>query len=80
MKTITKEDIKNLRTDFDKYTETAEQYQFPMLAMVDIPFRKTIERIENGTYNIEENQKDLRAMFRCVLRVIGKDFSEYVEE
>ena len=80
MKTITKEDIAELRKDFDKYTETAEQYEFLKLMIIDIKFKKTEEAIENGTCDVKENQKELRAMFRVILKTIGKDFSEYVEE
>lgn len=80
MKVITYDDIKKLREKFDNYTKTAEQHEFPKLLMIDIPFRKTIERIEKNDYNIEENQKDLRAMFRVILKVIGEDNSEYKDE
>ena len=80
MKVITKKDIEDLRKQFDKYTARAEQYEFPMLMLVDLKFKGTEKAIKSGKYNIEENQKDLRAMFRVVLGTMHKDFKEYEEE
>lgn len=79
MKQIKEEDIVELRKEFDNYTKTAEQHEYVILAMVDVNFRKTQELIKKGSYKIEDNQKDLRAMFRVVKKVMHKDFSDYVE-
>jgi hypothetical protein len=76
---ITNDDVKQLRKDFDNYVKTAEQYQFVVLMMIDIKFEQTEKEIASGEFNIEENQPELRAMFRCILKVMGKDYSEYEE-
>ena len=54
MKEITVQDCLELKNKFDQYCQTAEQHEFPMLA--------------------------IRAMFRVVLKLIGQDFSEYIEK
>lgn len=78
MKTVTIEDCERLRDAFHDYAETAEQHEFPMLALVDIKLQKTIERYrEAGEIT---NQQEARTMCRVILRVIGKDYSEYEEE
>ena len=77
-KTITVQDCLVLQDRFSKYTESAEQHQFPMLFMIDIMMQKTVDKIlKQGSV---QNQKDTRAMFRSVLRVIGEDYSEYEEQ
>lgn len=73
MKEVTMDDYKQLRKDFEEYTDRAEQHEFPMLFMLDVKMQNTAENFE------KYSQKDLRAMFRVVLKVIGKDFSEYKE-
>lgn len=77
MKEITIADCQQLRERFLKYCDSAEQHQFPMLAMIHIRMNATIEALEKA--GKVENQKDIRAMFRVVLKVIGEDFSEYEE-
>ena len=77
MKTITIEDCKELYNEFNRYADNAEQYEFPMLVMVDLKLRQTIEQYELDGI---EDQKEARAMFRVVLKIIGKDYSEYEEE
>lgn len=77
MKEITVQDCVSLQEKFTRYTETAEQHQFPLLFMIDIRLRASVEAVvKTGRV---ENQKEARAMFRVVLRVIGEDFSEYEE-
>lgn len=76
MKEITVEDCIKLKEDFDNYTKTAEQYEFAHLAMIQLKLDVDIEKIKNEGV---KDQKDTRAMFRVVLRAIGKDFSEYEE-
>lgn len=78
MKQITVEDCVNLEEQFDAYCETAEQREFPMLFMVEQRLKLTVQHIQS--VGKVENQHDIRAMFRVVLNMIGKDFSEYVEE
>ena len=75
---ITVQDCEELYTRFKKYTETAEQPEFPRLAMVNFMLDKTMSRLRM-TGKVED-QKDARAMFRVVLTVIGGDKSEYEED
>lgn len=77
-KEITLRDCLDLKTEFDKYCETAEQHQFPILAMVNIRMDNTLAGLKQR--GRVENQKDIRAMFRVVLKIMGRDFSEYVEQ
>jgi hypothetical protein len=70
---ITKEDVIALREEFIKYTETAEQHEFPKLAFINLKLDYTIKAFER----ISDNDKEKNTMFRIVYRVIGKDFSEY---
>lgn len=78
MKAITVQDCEDLKQKFDKYCETAEQHQFPLLLMINLKMDATMEHIKEA--GKVENQKDIRAMFRVVLRVIGEDPTEYKEE
>ena len=74
---ITVGDCENLYQRFMKYTETAEQHEFPLLAMINLKLDATMKRVrETGAV---WSQKDARAMFRVVLRVIGGDASAYEE-
>ena len=78
-KEITVQDCDELFAQFMKYTETAEQHEFPKLLMIHTKLQKTMGDIhEAGKLTID--QSEVRAMFRVVLGVIGKDFSEYEEE
>ena len=77
MKTITIEDCKELHNEFNRYAENAEQHEFPILIIVDLKLRHTIEKYEDA--GCIEDQKEARAMFRVVLKIIGKDYSEYEE-
>ncbi|MBR5862168.1 MAG: hypothetical protein IKZ08_02450 [Bacteroidales bacterium] len=77
-KVITVQDCTDLYAQFMKYTETAEQHEFPRLAMVHMMLNRTIAHL--NAVGTVENQKDARAMFRVVLKTIGKDASEYEEE
>lgn len=74
---ITVDDCEKLYAQFLAYTETAEQHEFPLLAVLNIALDATMELIrEHGQI---WNQKEARAMFRTVLRVIGGDYSKYME-
>lgn len=77
MKEITLEDVRELRRRFDAYTETAEPQEFPLLLMIDIKFTATLKQYEET--GVIDDQKEARAMFRVVLRIIGGDPSEYAE-
>lgn len=74
MKTITMTDCKELYNRFIKYTETAEQYEFARLAMINIMLDTTMAR-----WNDPVDQKEARAMFRVVLGAIGEDITPYKE-
>ena len=78
MKEITVQDCMELKEKFDRYCETAEQYQFPMLMMIGMKLNATINNIMAA--GVVENQKDKRAMFRVILKIIGEDATEYQEE
>ena len=72
MKTnITKEDAIRLREELRQYADTAEQYEFPLLAMIHYKLVHCINDFD--TMSIEEKN----SMFRTVYKVIGKDYSEY---
>lgn len=74
MKTnITKEDVLALREELLQYAEKAEQHEFPKILLVHVNIDKTIGQFE------KYSMKELNAMFRCVYKVIGKDYSEYKE-
>ena len=78
MKTITVQDCEELKQKFDKYCETAEQHEFGKLLIVGLPLDKTMAQIRDA--GEVADQKDIRAMFRVVLRTIGEDSTEYQEE
>lgn len=78
MKIITVQDCEELKQKFDKYCETAEQHEFPILAIINMKMDATMEHIRDA--GEVTNQKDIRAMFRVVLRAIGEDPTEYEEE
>ena len=77
MKTITVEDCRNLRERFMEFANKQEQHAFPFLAMTNLRIDTTLEAIEKD--GEVKNQKDINAMFRVVLRVMGEDYSAYKE-
>lgn len=77
IKEITLEDVKNLRKQFEKYTQTAEQCEFPLLVTIDMRMQSTMEAYEKA--GKVTDQQDARAMFRVVLQVIGGDYEQYVD-
>ena len=79
MKEISIEDILELKEKFDKYLITAEQHEFVILAMIDLKLNNTIKTIQSNNNEIKD-QKEARAMFRTILKVMGKDYSEYEEK
>jgi hypothetical protein len=76
-KEITIQDCEWLDGMFLKYTETAEQYEFPRLAMVHFKLKKTMAEIRAS--GVIKDQSEARAMFRVVLKTIGQDASEFEE-
>ena len=77
MKTITIEDCRNLKNKFELYCETAEQYEFVLLVILQTKLDKTLETIEKD--GEIKDQKEIRAMFRTILRIIGENVDDYVE-
>ena len=75
MKEITHNDILQLRHSFKEYCNTAEQHQFPILLMIDINMQRTLRYYQNPNRAID--QGNMNAMFRAVLKVMGKDYSAY---
>ena len=77
MKTITIEDCRNLKNKFERYCETAEQYEFVLLVILQTKLDKTLETIEKD--GEIKDQKEIRAMFRTILRIIGENGDDYAE-
>ena len=77
MKTITIEDCRNLKNKFEQYCETAEQYEFVLLVILQTKLDKTLETIEKD--GEIKDQKEIRAMFRTILRIIGENVDDYAE-
>lgn len=77
MADITVSDCEKLYAQFVAYTETAEQHEFALLAVVNIMLDATMAQVR--ACGEVRNQKDTRAMFRVVLKVIGEDYSKYME-
>ena len=77
IKDVTVQDCVNLQKSFIKHCNRAEQHEFVTLAMIHVKLDKSVKKIqEEGKVS---NQKEARAMFRVVLRAMGKDCSEYEE-
>ena len=74
MAEITFQDCETLYKKFTEYTQTAEQHEFPALAMVNMMLDSTKLR------NWDIPQKEKRSMFRVVLKVMGKGCSDYEED
>ena len=77
MKTITIEDCRNLKNKFERYCESAEQYEFVLLVILQTKLDKTLETIEKD--GEIKDQKEIRAMFRTILRIIGENVDDYAE-
>ena len=77
MKTITIEDCRNLKNKFERYCETAEQYEFVLLVILQTKLDKTLETIEKD--GEIKDQKEIRAMFRTILRIIGENVDDYAK-
>ena len=77
MKTITIEDCRNLKNKFERYCETAEQWEFVLLAILQAKLNKTLATIEKD--GMVKDQKEVRAMFQTILMVIGENADDYKE-
>ena len=77
MKIITIEDCRNLKNKFERYCETAEQYEFVPLTILQMKLDKTLETIEKD--GMIKDQKEARAMFQTILLVIGENADDYAE-
>ena len=79
MSVITRENCEHLREKFNAYAEIAEQHEFVRLMAVDAMLEKTWKDLDN---QLKNNQKDLRAMFRVILTLIGEaeTAKEYIDE
>jgi hypothetical protein len=65
-KTVTLKDCQTLYNKFIAYTETAEQYQFPLLAKLQLMMEVSLEQ-----WKEEVNQKEAAAMFRVIKKCTG---------
>ncbi len=77
MKIITIEDCRNLKDKFERYCETAEQWEFVLLAILQAKLGKTLATIEKD--GMVKDQKEARAMFQTILLVIGENADDYKE-
>ena len=77
MKTITIEDCRSLKNKFEQYCETAEQWEFVPLTILQMKLDKTLETIEKD--EMVKDQKEARAMFQTILMVIGENADDYKE-
>ena len=77
MKIITIEDCRSLKKKFYQYCETAEQHEFVLLVILQAKLDKTLETIEKE--RAIKDQKEARAMFRTILRIIGENADDYKE-
>ena len=75
MKKVTVADCLELQKLFEKYCETTEQHEFIILALIQSRMDNYISRLQQ--VGKIEDQNEANAMFRVVLRAIGKDFSDY---
>ena len=71
---ITIRDCEVLYEKFLEYAETAEQHEFPQIAILHSMLNGSQRR------NWDMPQKHRRAMFRVVLKTIGGDYTQYEEE
>lgn len=65
-KEITLSDCQELYNKFLKYTETAEQYEFVILARLQLMMEASLEKWKDKV-----DQKEAAAMFRVVKKVTG---------
>lgn len=68
---ITLSDCQKLYNKFIKYTETAEQHEFPILAQIQIMMEASLKKWQDPL-----NQAEAAAMFRVVKKVTGITMEE----
>ena len=73
MKEVTTNALEELIIKFNKYKENAEQHEFAKLIVLDMAIKKTDLKIICST------QSQARAMFRTIAKIIGEDYSNYME-
>lgn len=73
MKQIEEKDLIYIIDKFKKYTETAEQHEFPLLAMIEFAIQRT------NITEIVDDQENAKAMYRSIAKVIGEDYSAFEE-
>lgn len=73
MKEVTVEALEELIIKFNKYKEIARQCEFPKLYALDNAIKATDLKI------IVSTQSQARAMFRTIAKIIGEDYSNYLE-
>jgi len=66
MKHITRKDCEKLMIEFNKYCNTAEQHEFPLLFKIQTMMEYTLAHYDRTSQN------ELNTMFRVVNKVIGK--------
>ena len=72
-KQIEEKDLVDIIGKFEKYTETAEQHEFSILAMIQFGIQKT------DVSEIVKDQEEAKAMYRAIAKTIGEDYSEFEE-
>lgn len=78
---ITESMINDLIKEFRDYTmNEAEVQEFLVLALIDNNIDATLEVIKKDPDWISNNQKEIRSMFRVILRAMHKDCSQYTEK
>lgn len=76
MKEIKIQDVYNLQKEFLDYcNKRTDLHEFPFLVLFDTLIEVTLKHIEEKI----KDQKEMRAMFRTIYKIIGKDYSSYVE-
>ena len=66
MKEVTMEDINQLVKDFEEYTKTAEVHEYPILALFDFNFQRTLKQLNSDMKDeVLSDQRNMRAMMRC---------------
>lgn len=78
-KEITMEDCEALYAKFNAYAEKSEQHEWPLLALIKLPLDIQMEALREAGGVEQKEPKELRAMFRVVLKAIHEDYSDYLE-
>lgn len=78
-KEITMADCEALYAKFNAYAEISEPREWPLLATINLPLDIKMTALREAGGIEKEDPKELRAMFRVVLKVIHEDYSDYLE-